>query len=185
MDCTIAGISQEMNLEENVTTTFLLLRLPDGQQVRAAIDDAAAVIVVAMSVAEKGQPRPAVSAPMAPMPAPISERHERHTAVVQREPWPEENGHAKTAETEEDAPRIFGEQDGGDEPSPEYQEPPPVVASPPHGSNFQRLPNGRVIVPSKNVPKTEYGYPIVPGGGVDPSTLTSPDGQDEDGVGSV
>src|ERR1700677_2869838 len=57
LDCIITNISQDLDLEQNVTTTFLLLRLPDGQTIRTAVDDAAAAIVVALSVSQRGEPQ--------------------------------------------------------------------------------------------------------------------------------
>src|SRR5208282_3557646 len=70
LDCTIAGVSQDMSLEENVTTTFLVIRLPNGQQIRAATDDAAAAAVVGLSVAQSGPPRSAMRTPSAALDPP-------------------------------------------------------------------------------------------------------------------
>lgn len=175
LDCVIAGVSQDMNFEKNVTTTFLLLRLPDGRQLRAAIDDAAAAIVVGLSVAQNGQPTSTIEVDRSVPPviaAPVDVWSD--TNIETEAPAP-------LAQIEEEAsPRIFGGQDGGDdEPAPEPSK--PAV----QGSNVQRLPNGKIIVPSRKVPMNAFGYPIVPGAGVDTNALTSQTNQDEDGVGSV
>jgi hypothetical protein len=182
LSCVIAGVSQDMSLEENITTTFLLIRLPDGQQIRAAIDDTAAAAVVGLSVAQSGPPRSAMRTPSAalstpPVAARVADTYE-DTAdeinVPQPMPpmWPEANGHT------EDAPKIFGGQDGGDEPTPDPTPPPPPA--------IQRQKNGKVVVPAaRSVPKNEFGYPVVQQAGVDTRLLTSKNNQDEDGVGSV
>jgi hypothetical protein len=203
LDCVIAGVSQDMSFGENVTTTFLLIRLPDGQHVRAAIDDMAAAAVVALSVAQNGQPTSAmrVNGVHAPVPPPATPPAPRGQAPASRDPDPEPAGslvptqewHAETASLPkaaaapfaEDAPRIFGGQDGGDEADPEYGE--PAQAAPVHvpGSNIQKLRNGRIVVPAKTVPKTALGYPITSAGGLDPETLTSSENKNDDGVGSV
>jgi hypothetical protein len=188
LDCTIAGVSQDMSLGENVTTTFLVIRLPNGSHIRAAIDDAAAAAVVGLSVAQSGPPRSAMRTPSAaldPPPPPqdtayISRDDAAPELVPMPQAWPEESMRGK-AEDDDNAPRIFGGQDGGDEPSPDYAEPPPPLAPSP----VQKLRNGRVVAPQKKVPMDGYGYPVVQSSGVDPATLTSRNNQDEDGVGSV
>jgi hypothetical protein len=186
LDCTIAGVSQDMSLGENVTTTFLVIRLPNGSHIRAAIDDAAAAAVVGLSVAQSGPPRSAMRTPSAgldPPPPPqdtayVSTEGAPAELVPMPQAWPGENGRVVD---DDDAPRIFGGQDGGDEPSPDYAEPPPPAAPAP----VQKLRNGRVVAPQKKVPMNTYGYPVVQTSGVDPATLTSKNNQDEDGVGSV
>jgi hypothetical protein len=202
LDCTIAGVSQDMSLGENVTTTFLILRLPDGQQIRAAIDDAAAAAVVGMSVAQSGPPRAAVrvanGAPLptaAPAPrvqAPSSsEPDPEGPSLMPAREWstPETNGIPKAAAApfHEDAPRIFGgqDEDDDDEVDPAHLSQPTEKPALVPGSNIQRTRGGRIVVPSKTVPKSEWGYPMTNAGGLDPETLTSSDNKNDDGVGSV
>jgi hypothetical protein len=182
LDCVIAGVSQDMDFDRNVTTTFLLIRLPDGKQLRAAIDDEAAAHIVGMSVARNGQPTSTVEVDRTPQPT-VS-----MSATAPTETWPDyaapEPERAQEAQSEEAAPRIFGGQDGGDDAFETAPEPPqPKIVSP--SSNVQRLPNGKIIVPSRRVPMDTFGYPIVPGAGVNPSSLTSQTNTDEDGIGSV
>jgi hypothetical protein len=193
LECIIAGISQDMSFEENVTTTFLHLRLPDGQQLRVAVDDAAAASVVALSVAQNGQPRttPRSSLPAPPAPpvrAPVKQEPELDVDDALPQEWDSgTNGIAKAESipfSEEDGPRIFG---GQEEEAPtkyprgQVQNGPKPVP----GSNVQRTASGKVVVPAKTVPKSECGYPMVNSGGRDPETLTSSDNKNEDGVGSV
>lgn len=203
LDCTIAGISQDMSFGENVTMTFLLIRLPDGQQVRAAIDDAAASAVVALSVAQSGQPTPAMRVngaahapaalpsppPRAPAPAaPRDPDPEPTGSLVPSQEWSAEAPSlpkAAAAPFSEDAPRIFGGQDGVDEADSDYGEPTQAAPALVPGSNIQRLRNGRIVVPAKTVPRTDMGYPITSAGGLDPETLTSSENKNDDGVGSV
>jgi hypothetical protein len=186
LDCIIAGISQDMNFDENVTMTFLLIRLPDGKQFRAAIDDPTAAAVVALSVAQNGQPRAA----MRPSSEPESQYHptQPEAPEIVDPPPPVQNKFngslAKAATVEEPAPRIFGGQDGGDDADPAYEEEEPAVEQPVARANLQRK-NGKIVVPSRTVPMSNYGYPVVQSSGVDPSSMTSTNNQNDDGVGSV
>lgn len=198
LECVIAGVSQDMSFGENVTMTFLLIRLPDGQHVRAAIDDTAAAAVVSLAVARNGQPAPAmrVANGVAPPPPPAPPRPQ---AKVSAEPDPEgpslvpakewapaTNGipKATSAPFAEDAPRIFGGQDDS-EAEDDYSAQAPAAPAPVPGSNIQKTRDGRIVVPSKTVPKSEWGYPMTNTGGLDPETLTSSENKNDDGVGSV
>jgi hypothetical protein len=64
---------------------------------------------------------------------------------------------------------------------------PAPVPTPPalKGSVVQRLPNGKMVVGSRSVPKDEYGYPLVPNAGINTADITGSRDPDEDGVGSV
>jgi hypothetical protein len=195
LDCTITGISQDMDLTRNVTTTFLVLRLPDGKTLRAAINDTAAAQIVALSVAQNGEPTAAMELPAAQYEqaastpfadgaaiAPTIQNGQLHSVPD----WPP--GSLEPVElTPEPGMRIFGGgQDGGDAPNHDYDPPapaptPPVAAR----SNVQHLPNGKIVVPSRTVPKNEFGYPVVRNNGVSTESILGGSNQDEDGVGSV
>jgi hypothetical protein len=175
-----------MIFEENVTVTFLLIRLPDGKQIRAAIDDAAAAAVVGLSVVQNGQPRSAVrpsSAESVPEYRPAAEPEpagfvEPPLRNVKAQPLP-------TAE-DEPAPRIFGGQDGGDDADPGYvSDDEPVPAQPAARSNMQRTRGGKIVVPSRTVPMSNFGYPVVQSNGVAPESITSNSNTNDDGVGSI
>src|SRR5258707_38641 len=72
IDCTITAVSQEMNLEQNVTLTYLVLRLANGSVLRAAVDESTAASVIALHTQANGMPvsslRPVVQKPVAPPP---------------------------------------------------------------------------------------------------------------------
>ena len=53
------------------------------------------------------------------------------------------------------------------------------------GPMYRYCPTGKVIVPSRTVPRNEFGYPIANPNGVDVGRITTRNNQDEDGVGSV
>ncbi len=191
LDCTITGVRQDLDLERNVTTTFLVLRLPDGKLLRAAIDDAAAATVVALSVAQSGEPTAALPpteieqddrpAPTQQLPQ-LAEEESFDTFAL---PAPSQSLPRMQEEKDGDV-RVFGGQDGGSESSQDYAPPPAPASSPSRAqSNVQHLPNGKVIVPSRTVPRNEVGYPIMNASGIDAERLTTKNNADEDGVGSV
>ncbi len=68
MHCQIVGLSQDMDFDENVAQTFVVLLLPDGSRVKAAIDDNTAAKVITLRVQEHG------SAPQPKLRAPVEER---------------------------------------------------------------------------------------------------------------
>ncbi len=196
LDCTIVGISQDMDLEQNITVTYLSLRLSTGQVLRAAVDDEAASVVVDMQVRSRGMPRAAAvasahPAPVRPPPVPpaqppqAEELEEYDTAP----PGPSELTPIG------DGISIFGGQDTTEEEAKGIAEgsptfvadaapPEPEKPKKPQRSNVQTLANGKVIVPSTTVPSRLGGYPIAKGG-ADPSEFTGTRNPDEDGVGSV
>ena len=184
LDCTITCVRQDMDLERNVTTNFLVLRLPDGKLLRVAIDDAAAATVVALSIAQRGEPTAAL-----PAMETEQEQDDRPPQPQQSLPPPaqDENFNDIYTPPEDAGVRIFGGQDGGSEVSQDYAAPPAPAppAAPPARPNVQILPNGKVIVPSRTVPRNEFGYPIANPNGVDVGRITTRNNQDEDGVGSV
>lgn len=182
--CQVTGIAQEMDFEENVTRTFLLVELPNGARIRAAIDEDAAAQVVALSVQTKGQPRPA----LAPPPPSAMQR----PAPAAHAPAMSAQNAEQPIDDEGDDVRVFGGADTDDSPTYEEEgEPeelaPPVQApaAPPARREPQRDRKGNLVVPAKTVPKDNAGYPIVQNGGVDPNDLVGGRDQDEDGVGSV
>jgi hypothetical protein len=197
IDCAITGIAQELDFEQNVTVTYLTLKLPNGSSLRVAVDDAAAATVMEQHVHTKGQPRttrqtsgvysPPKEASVQP---PVEEEISPAPAVMQEV-------------TSEDgtATHIFGGQDvpvAEDDTMSEEERlllkegSPTVVvgASPPAApaaarSNVQRTASGKLVVPARTVPAGEKGYPVVPNAGVDTSSFTGGRDPDEDGVGSV
>jgi hypothetical protein len=171
LECTIVGISQEMDFEQNATVTYLLVRLANGKVLRAAIDEEDAASVVELQVKEAGAPR---AVPRAPRPQ-----------ARERPPPPPPEMDEDEVDENGNAVHIFGGPDTGEAPAVEEEEEPPPPPSPVAARPVQRLPNGKPYMPAKTVPKDDAGYPIVRGSGVDPDELTSGRNVDEDGVGSV
>lgn len=207
LECVITAVSQDLDLEANATLTFLVIRLPNGVQLRVAVDEDAAAQVISLQVAARGAPRSVVEAPQRPAPPP--------TPPPQSETG-DDSGEFVEAPREEDPPAptgegvvIFGGQDASpaaakpaaakqeaaeddlpkdDEGSPTVvlkEEPPAPKKNTRSRSRVQQLANGKVVVPSITVPAGAGGYPNVPGAGVNTADLTGSRDQDEDGVGSV
>ncbi len=207
IDCTITGISQELDFEQNTTVTYLTLVLPNGSSLRVAVDDDAAAAVMEQHVQTKGQPKAAVRAPpaarkvaAAPASAPVPE------APVETEEITPAPAVVEDTVSEDGTPtHIFGGQDApasddsamSDEEQLLLKEGSPTVvataapaeapatAKAPAKRNVRRGANGKLVVPSLTVPAAEKGYPVVPNAGVDAATLTGGRDPDEDGVGSV
>lgn len=192
IDCTISGVSQDMDFEQGVTVTYLLVRLPSGQTIRAAVDESAAALVIGLQVKAAGAPR-AVAHPAAQTTTPVDDDYAQPPG-----------GDFTPAPAEEDPPtangetvHVFGgqdvlqteEKDEEDQGSPTIilQGPAAAAAAPvaPARSNVQRSPNGKIVVPSRTVPKNDRGYPIVASAGANPEELVGGRDPDEDGVGSV
>ena len=187
LKCVITGISQDMDFSKNRTVTFVLLQLPNGDVLRAAIDESAAAAIIALQVATDGAPQPAIAPSMrAPAIHELEEEEASSAPVVA--PTPQ-----RTVVSAEEEVSVFGGQD--EDTPPEYEEPPqpsapPPVVQPPAppavtARNIQMLPNGKLVVPAKTVPRTSLGYPIVPNAGVDTDSFTGSKDRDEEGVGSV
>jgi hypothetical protein len=192
LECTITGISQEMDFERNETVTYLGLRLTNGVLLRAAIDEAAAAAIVGMQVEAKGAPKPAAR------PGPVPPPSQRQAPAQEEDDVltpPDDDEFSTTTDEGGTTTHVFGGDSNGaaiHEPEPEPEPPPP---QPPPGPpkqtpNSQTKPRvqkqqGRVTPRSKTVPAGEGGYPITPGSNIDPAALTSGRDQDEDGVGSV
>jgi hypothetical protein len=220
LDCQIVGLAQDMDFEENVSQTFLVVQLSNGERVRAAIDDATAQKVVELQVQARGVPRSVARVAVVP---PKSDDYDDYT--------PAPPGEFTTAETAEGTVRIFGGQDAAEaEDTADYAEPPegvwgaapdnidlPVIEDPDpeparrakdkspkrtarqaqsravedaHApkaarTNLFRTAAGKLIAPSRTIPKNEAGYPQVANNGVDPEEFTGAHNQDEDGVGSI
>lgn len=188
LDCTIVGISQEMDFEQNMTVTYLVVRLPDGHVIRSAVDEEAAAAVVELQVQANGAPKAANRPP-------------RHQAAKRAEAPPapsEESVEDELTDESGNSVHIFGGQESSapeellDEETPEPEMPETPAAARAVGEdgvlarrNVQRTSRGKLVVPSKTVPKDDAGYPVIRGQGVDPDTLTSGRNLDEDGVGSV
>lgn len=207
LECAITSVSQDLDLEKNVTLTFLVIRLPNGVLLRAAVDEETASQVIAMQVAARGAPQSVVATPQRPAPPPV-------------EPPVDDDFVAAPREAEDDPPpasgdglHIFGGQDASTAPPPVPPRPPQAAApaaddelpedadgsptvvlaeEPPAPkknararSRMQRLPSGKLVVPSMTVPAALGGYPNVPGAGVDTNELTGGRDPDEDGIGSV
>jgi hypothetical protein len=217
IDCTITGISQEMDFEQGVTLTYLSVRLPNGRLVRAAIDDDTATAVVELQVKNKGTPKPVMRAPA------VSRSEERpHEPSPEGDDYTEPPGGGFTLAAPKDdllpardgeTVYLFGGQDSPDAPpgpvpatveernvaaamvgtdSEDTGSPAVMVDAPPaqnnklkRRSNVQRLPNGKVIVPSRTVPRNDHGYPVVSNAGANPEDLVGGRDRDEDGVGSI
>lgn len=196
LDCTIVGITQSMDFEQNVTLTYLNVRLPGGEQLQAAIDEETAAKVVGLMVKTKGMPRAAMQVP-APLPA--APAH-----VAEAAPVPGEVDPSPYGAHEGESVAIFGGQDTTPSPAAEAvaaeeariqaEGSPTVVEGPilepapvqqPRRGRLQRGSSGKLIAPARTVPKDDAGYPIVSSEGVDPATLTGTRNTDEDGVGSI
>ena len=214
IDCVITGISQEMDFEQGASMTYLTVRLPNGRLVRAAIDDETAAEVVGLQVKNKGMPRPVMRAP-APLEQRQPEPEAGAVDDYSEPPGGGFTPAPAEEDPPGDTMHVFGGQDSPDAPrgpvpatreevnvanaeaamtgtEPEDEGSPTIVvegppATPPGRvrSVVQRLPNGKIIVPSRTVPKTDRGYPIVANAGADPQAIVGGRDQDEDGVGSV
>lgn len=160
---TVIALTQKLDFETGETKNYLVLRLPSGGSLQASIDDET-VKHVALAATQEG---PNVYAPPPARPAPIPD------LPSDSEPW-------------NPTPKEFGgDYAGGVElpPEPAAPEPPPQPQAAP--SNLFRGDNGKLVVPSRTVPKDEAGNPIVrTQNGVDPARFVNPGG-DEDGVASV
>jgi hypothetical protein len=202
IDCTITGIAQELDFEQNTTVTYLTLVLPNGSSLRVAVDDEAAATVMEQHVQVKGQPKSAVRVPpavrkaaSAPTPAPVPEDSVEPEEIA---PAP---AVVEDVVSEDGTPtHVFGGQDAPSDNSAMSEEEqlllkegsPTVVAAETAPAvkvttrrNNKRVVNGKLVVPSRTVPAAEKGYPVVPNAGVDASTFTGGRDPDEDGVGSV
>lgn len=100
MQATIVQLLQSMNFQTRKTVTYVVLELPNGQQVRAAVDDDTAAAIVSADVGANGAaPRVAGSEESLGEAAPEVEE----TAPDYDEPPPE-----VVTETETETVRIFG-----------------------------------------------------------------------------
>lgn len=200
LDCVITGISQDMDFEQGLTLTYLVVRLPNGALLKAAVDDGAATEVLALQAELKGLPRPAIRT--APTPSP------QQGKSAQAAPAAEPQGEDPVTYEEEEEPQaasaftpaagesvyVFGGQDDTPEekaamaegsPTLVVEEPvPQAPVAAPARSSLQRTPSGKLIAPSRTVPARIGGYPDTKNG-VDTDELTTMRDRDEDGVGSV
>lgn len=204
IDCTITGIAQEMDFEQGVTLTYLLIRLPDGTNIRSPVDENSAAAVIKLQVEAKGAPRPAVLAqthlpsPGAPVavaplppeftPSPATDDSglpeptgdDVHVFGGQDDAPPAIDLAAGSATTKEEAAALAeGSPTVLAEPAPDQQ------PQKPGRRNVQQLPNGKVVVPSRTVRRNDAGYPMPANAGVDTADIVGGRDQDEDGVGSV
>lgn len=229
MDCQIVGLTQDMNFDDNISQTFVVLQLPDGTRVRAAVDEKTAEKVVTLRVQAHGLPRVSTRTPAAVDEAPLAP-----APPVERDPDApivfggdvdagglDEDDPPEPAVEEEDAPEsaeaadydvppappeveaaheaVMAEahlgadgkplrrQRRGKEPNEKKQARKKTGQATPGGAkrNLFRTASGELIAPAKNVPRTEYGYPMTPNGGVDPDALTGGGPVDDDGISSV
>lgn len=185
LSCIITGLSQDMSFEQDVTLTYLLLRLPDGSTLRAAVDQEAATQVLRVQAKNGGIPQPGVRvAPMVPPSPPADE----DTPADDFTPAPSD------PDPDSDIPvgaHVFGGQDmtpavdSAPAEEPPDEPPPEVEKTKPRQRNSAQRGGGKYAAPSRTVPKDDRGYPIVPNAGIDTSQLTGERDPDEDGIGSV
>jgi hypothetical protein len=204
LECVITGISQELDFENNVTVTYLSLRLPNGALLRTSVDEVAAATIVEMQVKAKGAPTPAVKPGPAirPPAAPASEDVDDNNSDEFTAPGDDE--FVRTESEDGSTTHVFGGQAAGDdddEPAdpplpppvpPTPPPPPPPPAAPvqtPNSLTKPRVAKGekpaRVSARARTVPAGDKGYPVVPNAGVDTDTFTGGRDRDEDGVGSI
>ena len=174
----IVAVNQEMNLETGITATYLVLRLGNGEHLRALIDEESVSVVVALSVEQNGLPRAAA--------APAKHR------IVSPPRAPESMPHLRVEEHEGTTVHVFGGDDSDDDmvhtsaPLLPPDSPPPAPT--PTVSRVLTLANGKRVVPSITLPPSNVdtlGNPIPRNnGGVDPGLSRGP-GADEDGIASA
>lgn len=115
MDCRIVGLAQDVNFEENVSQTFIILQLPDRTQIRAAIDPITAERIVTLQVEVRGTaPQPRVRAPVVAVPM-VSE-----LATTTDDPAPEVSEFGGEGDV-----TVFGGPDTGSSSPPTPPAPPP------------------------------------------------------------
>lgn len=208
MEVRIVQLLQQMNFQTRKSTTFVVLELPDGSSVHAAVDDEAATAIIRADVEANGQ-------------APVTTTAGEALALPPNaEPEPpdyQEPPPVVVSETENEQVRVFGgelpaqaapsevKKGGGGkkkkaqaapppppEPPPTPPPPPPVPRGPEPRSKkaYEKMVKDGVLQENANfrtVPAVEGGYPavVVRDGTADPESVTGRFNRDEDGVGSV
>ena len=167
LECSILGLVQNVNFEDDEIVTRAVIRLSNGATIHATVDDEAADILVRLNVQTRGghtvpSPRPEM---------PLSDAAE--------DPFLQ----TPAAEDSFGKPTIFGGTDDVLEDAPVA--PTHAIAPPPLSPNagVVELPNGKRVVRSRSVPADGSGYPIVQArGGVEAPTSPEPD---DDGTSSI
>jgi hypothetical protein len=192
LTCDILGISQEMDFEQNVTVTFLRLRLPDGRVLSVPIEEDVAAVIVAHQVETRGVPQPGASrAQFVEAPEPASPTFRGDDAAREYdEPATTPVGDGvfifggQEEPTSRESQAILAEVRAAITREAQVASTERTMTAP---SRIQQLPNGKLVVPSMTVPRNDSGYPMVRGNGVDPDIITGAptQAQDEDGIGQV
>ncbi len=157
MNVEILRISQEVDFEQDVTVSFIHLRLPSGRLLRALIDDDSVQAVVEDKVRFAGAPKPIITG-LAPRAHPSTQ-----------EEMPPDDLPKQLEEVTE-----FGG-DGGQE-STGFEM--PALDAPP-GRALPSLQRPIPMRPARRIQADESGNPIVPSvGGVNPDDLVPPFGMD-------
>lgn len=177
----VFSINQEVSFEDGSITNFVTLILPSGLPIKAVVTDegAAALINARLHPGAAPAASPAPPAPHAASPPVTSEEH--GGAVV----------FGGSGEDEGEAPTFWP---GPSAPASPIAPPAPVDADlssddpSKQAAAFRRQQvtekNRRGEVEAREVPKDNYGYPIVRGAGQDPNDVMGGSSTvDEDGVG--
>lgn len=178
MQAILQGLYQSYEFESGAVSNTLVLRLPSGEEVRALVDDGAALAITRAYVASLDAPATRDERGAWPSVAENEPDDARFEASLGA-PMPEE-GQFTPAMMEDDA-RVFGGQIsprcGAD------VEPVPSAPSEEAAASQPRPTRPRAPI----VQKDEYGYPVFRGRGyAEPRTLVGGHGDgEEDGVGSI